>query len=117
MNTIQEQLFAQLSGLAAGGVYPIVAEQNAVYPYLVYQRVASPVENTLDGNGNPPINNTRFQIDAWDLTYGGAVTLAAAVKAAMSSWGVPNVQLHEHDQYEADVKAFRIVMDFSVWHA
>lgn len=116
MSTIQEQLTALLNGVVAGGIYPMSAAQNDTFPYLVYQRVGSPIENTLSGNGNPPINNTRFQIDAWGRTYADAVNAAAAVRSAMAAWSVQNVQLHEHDEYESDMKAYRVIMDYSVWH-
>ena len=116
MPTIQEALCSQLNGVASGGVFPLTAEQNVAPPYIVYTRVPSAIENTLSGNGNPPINNTRFQLDVWASTYAQAQSTAAAVRAAMQSWSVQNVQLMEHDEYEPDVRLFRVIMDFSVWH-
>lgn len=116
MTTIQEQLSALLQPLSAGGASPQVQIQNAPYPYIVYRRMASPIENTLSGNGAPPINNTQFEITSWALSYADAVTLAAAVAAAMQGWTVQNVLVREQDMYESDVKAHRVIQDFSVWH-
>lgn len=116
MSTIQEQLYALLNPLAAGGAGPQVQIQNATYPYIVYRRLVSPVQNTLSGNGAPPINNTVFEITSWGQTYADAVTLAAAVTAAMQGWAVQNVLQREHDIYESDVMLHRVVQDFSVWH-
>lgn len=116
MTTIQEQLAALLQPLAPGGVAPQVTLQNNVYPYIVYRRLVSPVNNTLSGNGSPPINNTLFEVSSWGYTYADAVNTAAAVAAAMQGWAVQNVLQHERDLYEDDVKLFRVVQEFSVWH-
>ena len=70
MTTIQEQLFALLNPLASGGASPEVQEQNAPYPYIVYRRLSSRVNNTLEGNGNPRINQTQFEISSWATSYG-----------------------------------------------
>lgn len=115
MTTIQETLAALLQPLAAGGASPEVQIQNAPYPYIVYRRLSSRVNNTLQGNGNPRINQTQFEITSWALSYGGAVTLAAAVTAAMQGWTVQNTMQSEVDEYEADVKAYRVVQTYSVW--
>lgn len=114
--TIQEQLYALLEPLAAGGACPQVQEIGAALPYIVYTRVQSPVENILDGNGNPPINNTVFDITSWGASYADAVNTAAAVTAAMQAWAIQNVLQHELDMYESDVKLFRVIQTFSTWH-
>ena len=116
MTTIQEQLFTLLDPLAAGGASPEVQVQNDVYPYIVYRRLISPINNILDGNGNPPINNTVFEVTSWAQTYAAAVSLAALVSAAMRGWNVQNVMTREHDQFESDVRLFRVIQEFSVWH-
>lgn len=114
--TIQEQLFALLDPLAAGGACPQIQEIGATLPYIVYTRVLSPVENILDGNGRPPINNTVFDITSWGASYADAVNTAAAVTAAMQAWTIQNVLQHELDMYESDVKIFRVIQTFSTWH-
>ncbi|WP_186275797.1 DUF3168 domain-containing protein [Burkholderia gladioli] len=115
MSMIQEQLVAMLKASLSVKCYPMVAPADAPLPYVVYQRVASPVANTLDGNGNPPINQTRMQIAAWDLTYPGSQQLAASVTAAMLAWSVQNVRLMDHDDYDGDRKAYRVLQDYSIW--
>ena len=117
MTTIQEQLFALLDPLAPGGASPEVSIQDSQqYPYIVYRRLVSPINNILDGNGNPPINQTIFEVTSWAQTYAASVSQAAAVSAAMRGWTVQNVQTREHDQYEADVRLYRVIQEFSVWH-
>jgi hypothetical protein len=121
MTTIQEQLSTLLQPLAAGGAAPSVQIENNTYPYIVYRRLVSPAHNTLSGNGNPVIYQTLFEISSWGYSYSDAVNTAAAVTAAMQGWtisGVPvqNILQHETDLYEPDVKLFRVVQEFSVWH-
>lgn len=111
---IQEQLFAALSGVAGGRVFPNVAPNNVARPYVVYARVASTPENTLaDG---APVENTRFQIDCFDATYAAAVALAEVVKTAMKASSLTNLLLLEQDQFEPDALLHRVILDFSVWH-
>lgn len=116
MTTIQEQLAALLQPLAAGGAAPQVQIQNPTMPYIVYRRLASPAHNTLAGNGSPVIFQTLFEISSWGYTYADAVNTAAAVAAAMQAWNVQNVLVRDTDLYESDVKQFRVVQEFSVWH-
>lgn len=111
MMTIQEQLLAQIGGIAP--THAIIAPQNSVLPYITYQRISNQVNNTL-ANG-PSIDNTRMQIDIFASTYASAQTVAQAVTAAMKAWSVQNVKLLEYDLYESDVRVFRVLMDFSIW--
>lgn len=116
MTTIQETLQALLQPIAPGGSSPETAVQNDTFPYIVYTRMASPVNNVLAGNGSPPISNTKFELSIWAQTYAQAVTTAAAVAAAMQGWTIQNVLTTEHDLYESDVKLFRVIQEYSVWH-
>lgn len=113
---IQEDLTSLLSGIAAGGLSPEEAMQNSTFPYIVYTRMASPAQNTLDGNGNPRINNTHFELSVWAQTYAQAVQTAKLVANAMQGWTVQNVMLRESDLFEADVRLYRVIQEYSVWH-
>ena len=116
MSTIEEQLYALLEAAVPDSVYALVAAQNAPMPYVVYRCMPSPVENVLDSQ-TPPADNTVFELDCWGRSYADAVNLAATVRAALQAWAVLGVQKNsEHDLYEEDVKAFRRVFEFSVWH-
>lgn len=112
--SVQEQLVTLLTPVAP--IYPFTATQNTAPPYLIYQRVSSTVNNVLDGNGNPPINNTRMQIDCWGRNYAECQALAASVTTAMLGWFLQNVKLDEQDGYEEDVKLYRVILDFNIWH-
>jgi hypothetical protein len=116
MSTIEEQLFAVLNAVAPGAVYPLAARQDLPMPYVVYRCMPSPVENVLDSQ-TPPIGNTVFELDCWGRTYPDAVNLAATVLGALQAWSVRGTQRNSaHDLFEEDVKAYRRVFEFSVWH-
>lgn len=120
MSTVQEQLFTLLGAIQWNGadvpVAPEIMPQDTAYPYITYRRLVSPPCNTLEGNGNPVVFNTHFEISSWGYAYADAVNLAALVTAAMQGWTLQNVLSRDQDMYESDVKAFRVVQDFSVWH-
>ncbi|MFP3554239.1 DUF3168 domain-containing protein [Paraburkholderia sp. SIMBA_049] len=121
MSTIEEQLVAVLAPLVDGAIFPDSAAQTTPFPYLVYTINAGRVENVLE-SPVPPIDNTVFEINCWAGTRGGSIALAASVTAAMQGWqgGDPLVSNRKvtGDQglYEADIKAYRIVQEYSVWH-
>lgn len=117
MASVQEALFAQLAAAVAGRVYPLVAPDGAAMPYLVYQRVANTVANVLAGNGSPPIDNSRIQIDVWAASYASAQATARTAKDLLLAWSVQNVLVQELDQYEPQTKRYRVILDYSVWSA
>lgn len=116
MSTIEEQLFATLNAVVPNSVFPGAAAQDTPMPYVVYRCVVSPVENVLDSQ-TPPADNTVFELDCWGRTYADAVNLSATVRAALQAWNARGTQKNsEHDLFEEDVKAYRRVFWFSVWH-
>jgi hypothetical protein len=111
---IEQTLAALLGPLVSMRVYPLVAPDSPVTPYIVYQNIANSPENTLaDG---VPINNTRMQIDVYDKTYAGVKALAASVVAAMAGASFTNVPGINQDLYEADVRLYRVLMENSIWY-
>ena len=100
--------------VADGRVFPNIAPNNVQKPYVVYARISSAPENTLaDG---APIDNVRLQVDCFDTTYAGAVTLAEAVKAALAASTITHLLLVEQDQFEPEALLHRVILDFSIWH-
>ncbi|MHB9836845.1 tail completion protein gp17 [Paraburkholderia terrae] len=119
MSTIEEQLVAQLAPLVNGAIFPDSAAQTTPYPYLVYTINAGRVENVLE-SPVPPIDNTVFEINCWAATRGDSIALAALVTTAMQDWQDSTISNRkvtgDHGLYEADIKAYRIVQEYSVWH-
>ena len=114
---IQEDLKTLLTAaLPTVPIYPVIGIQGTALPYIVYARVISPVENVLAGNGNPPINQTRMQIDVYAQSYASAQATAASVITAMQGWTKQNVSHGAQDLYEADTRLHRVLLDYSIWH-
>jgi hypothetical protein len=111
---IQEQVFSALAPLVSGRVYPNTAPDKPTTPYIVYTRVASTPENTLDDGQS--IQQTRLQIDIYDKTYAGVQALAQLVEAALTVAPIGAIQLLDQDQYEPEVKLHRVIHDYSIWH-
>ena len=114
MPTVIEDLRAVLNPLAANGAwYGLNSTEPPAFPFIVFSRVSSTPNVALGGQSN--VQNTRFQIDIYSRQISEAASIENALEAAMSSWSTQNVPLSSRDVYEGDVKAFRIIKDYSVW--
>lgn len=111
--SLTQQVQAALVGVAPGSVFRGVAGQGAVAPYVVWQRLVSPVNNTLDGPSN--LQNTRVQVDVYASRFADLESIEAAVLAAMQSAPVSAIQLSSQDFYEQETKLYRTSIDFSCW--
>ena len=115
MTTLVEDLQTLLStlSLAGGSWYAVNTSEPPTYPFIVFQRVVSSPNVTLDGPSD--LQNTRVQFDIFSRQVSEAVAIEAALEAAMVAWSVSNVPLSSQDIPEPEVKAFRISKDYSVW--
>ena len=115
MTTIIEDVTAVLAALAPAGKvwYSINTNEPATLPYIVWNRVASQTLNDLHGPTNQ--QNTRVQIDIFAQQISQAVSIQAAVVAAMLAAPFTNIQLSSMDSFEAPIRAHRITLHYSVW--
>lgn len=113
--TLIEDMQARLATLApAGGVfYGFNTTEPAVYPYIVWNRVTSTPNVALGGPSD--LQNTRVQIDIVARRISEAVALETALEASMAAWSVQNVPLSSMDVFEDEIRAFRVIKDYSVW--
>jgi hypothetical protein len=93
MSTIEEAAVSRLAtnaGVAAITTkhHPLVAPQNAVVPYTVYQGVSAPELETHE------YVRPRLQVSCWAATYGGAVALANAVRACFYNQHLTVLGIH-----------------------
>ncbi len=114
--TIQEQLSALLTDATTAGsqVYPVIAPDQTVAPYISYQIVATNNENILSGSSG--LVNSHVQIDIYSPTYLQSWAIAAQVDVLMSGWSVQNVSKPAQDLYDETVKLFRVMREYSIWH-
>ena len=98
-------------------VYPGKADDDAVFPYLIYSRNGVEREAELGGNSQAgALRNSVVQIDIYAELYSDALGMAEAVEAALQEWEVDNSIEREQDLTELEVDVHRISMDVSIWH-
>jgi hypothetical protein len=102
--------------VVSGGVtriYPLEVPQDVVMPAVVYQRIASAPEVTLDGDAG--LDAVRVQVSCWAATYAGAKELAAAVRAAVNASNLRAVTEIEIDDRDTETRQYRVIIDFRIW--
>jgi hypothetical protein len=111
-----ESFVTLVSGATVAGerIYPQVAPDGVVRPFIVYQRINTNTENVLSGSTG--LRNTRLQVDVFATTYVQAQQITTAIENLMGSWSTPNVCVVSQDFYEDEVKLYRVMTDFSIWH-
>ncbi len=124
---IEEALFAHLSadaGVAAlvgNRIYPIEAPQEAVLPYVVYQRISGPRVRSHSGPSH--LAQPRFQITGAAATYPSLRAVMNAVRVALDGFrgtmgSGPGVDVggafveNELDSEEGFVSR----LDVTLWH-
>ena len=113
---IYETVFNTLTGLCGGRVYPNVAPDEPITPYIVYTRSSTePHNQPVDLNNY--LKKTRFQIDCFDKTYKAVDALSASVITAIKNEPtLQTIPLLEQDQYEPDLKIHHRGLEYSVFH-
>lgn len=114
--SLESQIFDALKTLVSNRVYPDIATENAVLPYITYQQVGGRGVNFLD-SATPSKKNARIQINVWgetriqvaDLSRLVEDTMRAATSLQTSVLGASVAM------YEPVTKLRGTRQDFSVW--
>lgn len=107
--------YSGLSALVSTRNYAVSLPQSPTYPNTVFTRISTSPTTILSGRSTT--TNFRFQFDCRAETQAGARSVADNVIAALDAATYKTVLLDDQDfPYEDDVKTFRIVLDFSIWH-
>lgn len=113
-HTLVEDMQAVLAPLATGGSwYQVNEQQPATLPYIVFSRVTSPANVTMQGPS--VLQNTHVQIDIYSRNAGELVNLGNQLEAALLAAPFINIQLSSRDLYEAETKLRRTCYEYSVW--
>lgn len=120
---------ATVAALVGTRIYPAIAPQSTVTPYIVYQRIATQHLHTMDGIAG--LAETTIQIDCYASTYGAVKALADAVRLALDGYtGTPvgdgtvigGILLDntndnpESPQTGLETILQRVSMDFTIWY-
>lgn len=118
--TIEEQVAAALQGLAGGQVFPDMAPEQTVAPYIVYQVVGGEPTNYLTGDA-PGKTNARVQVAVWAGEPGArlkASQLGEQVESAVRAVAAlqPEVLTGRMSTFDEVKKLRGTIQDFSVWY-
>lgn len=111
--TIETVIYSALSGLASGKVYPLVAPEKVVAPFIVYTRIASTPQNQL--NGSATLDQVRIQVDTYANTYSAVKALGVQVRSAIEGSSAKATLQTEQDFYEPELKLYRLTQDYYCW--
>lgn len=114
--TVEIDLQVLLEGLASGSVYPDVAGDDAVPPYLVYQQVGGTSTQFVE-RALPSKKNGRFQVAVWAATRKEAAAIGLKIENAMLLTTVFQVELIGGPTADRDAvtKLRGSRQDFSIW--
>ncbi len=113
---------ATLAGLIAGRVYPLMAPQGVVSPYLVFLKVVEMASGTLCAQD--PMVRDLFQFDSYAKTFKQVLLIAKALRdslidfqGAMDGIHVASIRLdNEMHVLESEPGLFRVSTSLFIWH-
>lgn len=114
--TVEADLFAALSPLVDGRVYPLRADPDTAKPFITFQQVGgrsvSFLETAVVGK-----RNARFQINVWSADFQEAASLMRSVSDALvTNTTLRAIPLGEPvSSFEDMVRLYGGSQDFSVW--
>jgi hypothetical protein len=114
-----------VNGLVAGRIYPDVEPEGCQFPVIVYQRISTPREVTLDNAADTP--HARFQFACKDVTAAKAAALKAAVKNALAGFvgladdtTVQAIMVEDErsmwNYQEGSTGIYESHIDFTIWY-
>lgn len=123
-NAIYSRLsgFAGLSAMVASRIYPVNAPQDALMPYVVYQRVSSVKIGLLASDTD--IAEPRYQIDVYAGSYSSCRDTADQVVLAMQRWQgteagtvvMDTTIENDSDTYDNDLLTYNSTIDVIISH-
>ncbi len=114
--SLESSLFALLSPLVGGRVFPDVAPFDTARPYIVWQQIGGQAPTFLE-NTVPSKRNATVQISAWADTRMDANSTSLAIESALTlATTVQARPLSAHvSEHEPDLMRYGARQDFSIW--
>ena len=126
---IEGELYTRLTthagtaALVGTRVWPLVMPQGGKLPAIVYQKVSDVRVYSHDGDSD--LIRSRFQVGCYAKNYDDVKALEIQVVDALSGYADRTLETPVEasfmdmafDDYEPDVKIYRVVIDFRIWHA
>jgi hypothetical protein len=114
--SISRVIFDLLKGLVGDRVYPDLALENTVRPFIVYQKVGGRAVNFVEATV-PSKRNGRFQISVWSETRleADAIALQAETILRQAAALQTTVLTDPFSAYDELTKSRGTQQDFSFW--
>lgn len=108
--------YAPLTALVGTKIYAVRLPQAPSYPNILYRRINTDFNMTLDGPN--ALRNPTFQFDVRATTFDAVLSIIDAVEDAMLAAGTFSVSIDNRVDmdFEDPIGTFRSVIDFSVWY-
>lgn len=123
MSTFVELVRAELvaatavTDLVAQRIYPLVAPQGTVPPYVVVFTASDVPVNSVDGKAADRLHVARVQVDVYGGTYLSAHAAASVVSAVVEDLARSDLSAYldaKRDLYDDEAQLHRVSMDFFV---
>ena len=109
---------AAITGYVNDRIYPLLRDEGAALPAVVYTIVSLDPQGNLDGIDGSQ-RQYRVQIDCWSRTYDEMDLLALAVRDRMNTAATNFKTVFQpgsgFDEYESETKLYRRSADYSCW--
>lgn len=102
---------ATLKTLISGRVYPLVAPQNTISPYITYRVVTGLKIQCLGGQIFQ--GDYRMQLDCYSKTYSNVKAISQAVKSCLIGF-MDSHNINIMDDYEDETQLFKQIIDFKI---
>jgi hypothetical protein len=113
--SVETEIFNALKALVNNRVFPDVAPENTVRPYITYQQVGGQGVNFVDPTA-PSKKNARIQINVWADKRSDAAILSRQVEDTLRNVSQATVLGAPVAIYEPETKLRGTRQDFSFWH-
>lgn len=100
-----------LAALVSTRIYPMVAPQNVVKPYITYQVISDNSNQCLEGGIYQ--SDTRFQLDCWSTKYSEVKAVKTAVINAILGFKSSS-SISAMDDYESETLLYRQMIDLKL---
>lgn len=102
---------ATIKALVNERVYPLVAPQNVVKPYITYRVITGLKLQCLGGQIYQ--GDYRMQIDCFSPTYSNVKAISEAVKNALVGF-MDSMNISIIDDYDDESQLFKQIIDFKI---
>ena len=113
---------SDVTDLIGDKIFPMRAPDDFARPYIVYQKVTGPREESHSGDSD--LAHPRIQLSCWSDTYAEAKAVARTVIGSLHSFVGTSMGIDiqastidgEVDTFDDATKLYRTVVDVIFWH-